>query len=738
MKFQKYIKQKDLVVIGAGLPGIVAAIQAARLGLRVALINDRGYLGGNASAEINVQVNGADASMEFNFFARETGIIEEIRLENLFRNPQSNRYIWDTVLLDFVLQEENIELFLNTNIDSVNVDENKNIISVDGSQLDSEKRFVFEAKWFLDDTGDGTIGALAGADYMQGREAKDTFDERIAPDHADHYVIPSTLNFYAKDVGKPVHYVPPKFAVDLKKGDILKYRTIPQNGFERSQWFYELGGSYDQVADIETIIHMHRGLVYGIWDYIKNSGNYPSENYDLEYVSCIPGKRESRRLVGDYILTEKDVVEQKDFEDAVGYGGWSIDLHAIDGFYSKDIINRHFVLKGIYQIPFRTGYSKDIKNLFMAGRCMSTSHVAFGSTRVIATLSTLGQALGAAAYLCKKYCIMPSEVYTKGYVKELQQLLLRNDCYIPGVCQEIKGTKMEQAIISASSTKKCCCVHSDSELILEKKVGLILPVKEYLGKVKLLIRNTKSTELRYSVYLPHKKESYNPAYKIQEGKIELDNIKEFQWITVEINKEINNQYVFIMLEENPDIVIAASSKLMQGCVSLMRYPNTAPNVVDIDTLEKKEFCWRKIEGSICFALSHDENTYNPNNVINGWRRPHGNANLWVSDGKCKDEWLAASFIKPTSINEMKICFDSNLNQMLDWSWHEKNTMPQIVKDYDVYCKINGKYQKIQEIRNNYQRMNKISVNKKNVEEIKIRFLSTNGADEVGVYAWDIC
>jgi len=404
--FEKKHIYKDLVVVGAGMSGIVAAIQAARLGLNVALVNERGYLGGNASAEIRIGIGGADGS-ESNFYSREGGIIEEIRLKNLYRNPQGNPYIWDTVLRDFVYNEKNIELFLETNIDKVKMGKKNEIEWVSGSQQDSEIRFYFHAPYFLDDTGDGTVGYLSGADYRTGREGKEEFGERIAPDEPDDYVIPSTLTFLAKDVGKPVKYIPPDFALDLTKTDVLKHRSIPKSSFHHFKWYYELGGKMDQVRDIREIIRRHMSLVYGIWDYIKNSGKYDSKNYDLEYVACIPGKRESRRLMGDYILIEKDVVEQKEFDDVVGHGGWPIDLHAIEGFFDTAPTTRFIFLKGIYQIPYRTGYSRNVSNLFFAGRCMSTSHVVFGTTRVIGTLCTLGQAVGAAAYLCKKYQLTP-------------------------------------------------------------------------------------------------------------------------------------------------------------------------------------------------------------------------------------------------------------------------------------------------------------------------------------------
>jgi len=260
--------RKDLVVVGAGMPGIVASIQAARLGLKVALINDRGYLGGNASAEIGVGIAGALGDHEFNFYSREGGIIQEILIENLYKNPSGNRYRWDALLREFIKNEPNIELFLETYIDTVTVNNSK-IISVSGSQRGSETRFVFEGDYFIDNTGDGTVGALAGAEYRYGREAKSEFNERIAPDKADECVLPSTLTFYAKDIGRPVKYIPPAFAIKLKRALISKDREIPKDSFYRFEWYYEVGADGNVIYDNPKIIDKHYALVYGIWDYVE-------------------------------------------------------------------------------------------------------------------------------------------------------------------------------------------------------------------------------------------------------------------------------------------------------------------------------------------------------------------------------------------------------------------------------------------------------------------------------------
>jgi len=736
--FEKKHVYKDLVVVGAGMPGIVAAIQAARLGLKVALVNDRGYLGGNASAEIRVDIGGADAS-ELNFYSREGGIIEEIRLENLHRNPQGNPYIWDTVLRDFVYREKNIELFLETNIDEVKMKNKDEIEWVSGSQQDSETRFYFHADYFLDDTGDGTVGYLAGADYRTGREGKGEFGERLAPDEPDDYVLPSSLIFVAKDVGKPVKYIPPDFALDLTKTDVLKHRSIPKSSFHRFQWYYELGGKMDQVRDIREIIRRHMSLVYGIWDYIKNSGKYNSENYDLEYVACIPGKRESRRLMGDYILTERDVVEQKEFDDVVGHGGWPIDLHAIEGFFDTAPINTFVILKGIYQIPYRTGYSRNVSNLFFAGRCMSTSHVAFGTTRVIGTLCTLGQALGAAAYLCKKYQLTPRGIY-KEKIKELQQLLLKEDQYVVGVKNEDKKDKVRDATITVSSTKRCELTSPDDLVRADHDLGLIIPVRKHLDAVSLLIKSSKPTLLSYIVYQPDKKYNYSPDKRIAAGQIELQPSEELHWVKIPIDADINEDKLFLIIERNENLHLGVTQKSLPGVISLRKHANNNDRMIDAFTLKPKKYMWGK-SSSLCFKLSPEQEIYRADNINNGYARPYGLPNLWISEdlNRKGKEWVEIDFGKLESISELDLYFDSDLDFRLininneDMPPYEFNAIPSIVKNYCVYYSDQGKYKELTRVEDNYQRVNRLYFEKIRTNKIRIEFTATNGCSAVHLY-----
>jgi len=448
------VKEKriyDTVVIGGGLAGISAAMSSARLGSKVALVQDRPVLGGNSSSEIGVGVGGADSC---NKNARETGIIEELRIEDRYRNHIRAmngmiNSVWDTILWEWVKKEENIGLYLNTVAEEAVMRDSKRIERIIAQQISSERRFELKADIFIDASGDGCIAYSAGAEFRMGRESKDKFKEKRAPQIADKWTMGSSLLFRAKDTGHPVSFKPPSWAYDFPKDEDLPFRghSHIQSGF----WWIEYGGTLDTIKDNEKIRDELLKILFGVWDHIKNHGDHGAENFALDWVGSIPGKRESRRFIGDYILTENDLEEHKLFPDRVAYGGWPIDLHPPQGIFAKEPPCENSY-PGLYNIPFRCLCSKNIENLMMAGRNISVTHVALGSTRLMATCAVEGEAVGTAAYLCKKHNTNPRGIY-KNYITELQQLLLKNDCYIIGLKNEDKGDLARKAKVTASSFK---------------------------------------------------------------------------------------------------------------------------------------------------------------------------------------------------------------------------------------------------------------------------------------------
>lgn len=442
----KISKEYDVVVVGGGISGMCAAVSAARHGAKTALVQNRPVLGGNASSEIRMHICGADrhAGREN---ARETGIVEEIQLLNKARNPEHTWAIFDAVTWEMCRYCDGLDLYLNTHMDEVSTQNNK-IISVSATQQTTEKRFTFTAPLFIDATGDGTLGYLAGAEYMYGREDKATFGEADGLDTADDYTMGNSLMFSARDVGHPVKFKKPDWAYTYTEED-MKFR--PHADHTSGYWWIELGGkTFNIIHDGEEIRDELIKTVYGIWDHIKNGGDHGADNFELDWVGMLPGKRESRRLLGDYVLREGDLLSAKRFKDAVAYGGWDIDCHVIEGFLSSEAEPaKNIHLDDVYTIPYSCLISKNIDNLFLGGRAFSASHLAFASTRVMATCGVAGQAIGTAAAMCIEDKCLPRDICKK--IEELQQTLLRDDCYIPGVVNNDVKDKARSCRVSAKT-----------------------------------------------------------------------------------------------------------------------------------------------------------------------------------------------------------------------------------------------------------------------------------------------
>ena len=441
----------DVVVGGAGMAGVCAAIAAARHGAKVVLVGDRPVLGGNASSEIRMTIGGA-AFSGARENARETGILEELRLVDAVRNPTHCAQMWDLVLWEYVTREPNITLLLNTSVDGANMRDAEHIESITASRPSTEERFVIRSSLFIDCTGDGRLGAEAGAEFRIGREAQTEFGERSAPAQADGLVLGSSILFQARDAGRPIPFTPPPYARHFAEDDLAHRGHDP---FSYGFWWMEYGGELDTIKDEDTIRAELYAIAMGVWDHIKNGGDHGAENWVLEWIGMLPGKRESRRFLGPHILTQTDLEEVVPFEDAVAYGGWPIDTHPPAGIYSHTEPCHQPMLSDMYHIPLRSLYSRNIHNMLMAGRNISATHLAFASTRVMATCAVMGQAAGTAAAHCVTVEKRLRDLNRED-IQTIQQTLLKDDCYIIGVANEDPADHARQANPHASSEAAGC------------------------------------------------------------------------------------------------------------------------------------------------------------------------------------------------------------------------------------------------------------------------------------------
>lgn len=440
----------DLCVVGGGLAGMIAAISAAREGISVVLMHERPVLGGNASSEIRMWICGAKGENN-----RETGILEEILLENLYRNPTKSYAIWDTVLYDFVHREKNIKLLLNCTCLNAEVDVGKykhgrerKIKTVTGYQMTTQTFFNIDAKYFCDSSGDSILAPLCGAEYRIGREAASEFNEDTTVKVSDSMTMGMSCLIQGRETGEEIKFIPPEFTTRLTKKD-FENRNPSVNAESQNYWFLELGGDRDTIAETEDVRDQLVPLALGTWDYVKNSGEIDAKNWDLEFLGFLPGKRESRRMCGEYMVTQRDISDGKVFEDEIAYGGWPLDDHYPGGFYNSGKPNTNVPTPETYSLPYRALYSKNVDNLFFAGRNISMTHMAMSSIRVMATCALLGEAVGKAAAVATRFDLCPHDVYLQK-ISVVQELLMNEDCFLPSKVRTISKDCQNATLVGAS------------------------------------------------------------------------------------------------------------------------------------------------------------------------------------------------------------------------------------------------------------------------------------------------
>lgn len=434
----------DICVIGGGLAGMCAAIAAARRGSQVILVHDRPVFGGNCSSEIRMWPLGAHGSNR-----RETGIFEELVLNNMYRNPTRSYPIWDAVLFEAVRFQPGLESLLNCTVNDIEMADEGHIRAVYGWQLTTYQTHYIEADIFIDCSGDSILAALSGAQYRHGREAREDYGEDAAPETADRQTMGNSCLLQARETAGAVRFTPPEWARKLNEEENLKTRDHRPDSYRGNNfWWLELGGNKDTIEDAEEIRDDLLALSFGVWDHIKNQGEHNAENWELDWMGFLPGKRESRRYIGDHILTQREVQAGGKFDDIIAYGGWQIDDHPPMGFDHKGDPTTYYPCPSPFGIPYRCLYSVNIDNLMFAGRNISVTHAAMAASRVMATCAMLGQAAGTAAALAAKHRITPRGV--NDHIAELQQYLMEDDCWLPGLCR-----KVSEECLSAELSAEC-------------------------------------------------------------------------------------------------------------------------------------------------------------------------------------------------------------------------------------------------------------------------------------------
>jgi len=683
----------DLAVAGGGLAGVCCAITAARAGVKVVLIQDRPVLGGNASSEVRLWILGATSHMgNNNRWAREGGVIDEILVENMYRNPEGNPLILDALLLEKVTAEAGITLLLNAAVHQLEKSDPDTISAIHAWCSQNSTDYVVRAPLFCDASGDGIAGFLAGAAFRMGAESRDEFGEGFAPPAEYGELLGHSMYFYSKDTGRPVRFIPPAFALhDIRR--IPRFRDIRASDSGCRFWWFEYGGRMDTIHDTETIKWELWRVIYGVWDYIKNSGQFPeAETMTLEWVGTIPGKRESRRFEGDLILTQRDIVEQREYPDAVSFGGWAMDLHPADGIYSELSPCTQWHSKGVYQIPYRTMYSRNIRNLFLTGRLISVSHVAFGSTRVMATCAHNGQAVGLAAALCARHGLAPREAP----IAELQRQLLGMGQHIPGIPLDDPEDLARKAVVRTSSCFEIEDLKPDGDLAaLDASRAMLLPVAAgALPAMTFLVDATRDTILKAEVRSSSRLANYTPDEVLHSQSFHLKAGKAHAVRVAPSCSIETGRYLSYCLLRNEDVSVHLTSARVTGVLSLVQTLNKAvakgtrqepPEGSGIDQFE----FWlpERRPGGKNLALSADPplRCFCGNNVLNGIARPGLGTNAWVAAPSDAAPRLTLHWDRPVPIGRIELSFDTDFDHPMEsvmWG-HPERAMPFCVKRYRV-------------------------------------------------------
>ncbi|MBN2311683.1 MAG: FAD-dependent oxidoreductase [Candidatus Hydrogenedentes bacterium] len=653
----------DVVVVGGGPAGCPAAIAAARLGARTALIQDRPVLGGNASDELGVPMEGAGVSKRN---ARETGIVEEAsRLRAQHGFPKMSEPF--RILCE---NEPNLHVFLNTRMVGVIMADAEHISGVRTVDVLDGTCGIFDADYVVDCTGDGWAGYYAGARYRLGREAKWEFDEPDAPEQPDAITMSgclmdgSSLGYRAEDMGAPAAYEPPPWAARLP--DLATINRHPRN-VVTGEWWVEHPGTRDDLYNAEQARDELVRITFGYWDYIKNvwAERKRAERLALTSVSYLNAKRETRRLMGDHVLTENDVLGNADFADTIAYAGWPLDIHNPQGIYGGQEgpfhTNHHY--PGLCRIPFSCLYSVNVANLLFAGRCASVTHLALGTVRVERTLATLGQAAGTAAALCARYDIDPRTLRDE-HLPELRQTLLKNDHYIPGLVNADPADLARTASVTASSCADYLSFSAEDVRPgrdyhrLDHRRAFMMPVM-HGGRVRtasLLLRSEQDAPVTARLHLRAAPDSgdFGSTDDVAVAVAQVPPGGE-HWVSFTFDRDVAAPYAWVVL----DPVEGVSWRLMDtGCVGACRaYAGPGADGPDAWVPHNQFYaCYFDPPAALQVDCS-------PANVVNGVSRiVDGATNMWRSAPDAgPPHWLELAFPDTVSINTVQITFGTDLD-----------------------------------------------------------------------------
>jgi hypothetical protein len=755
----------DVVVCGGGLAGFCAAVAAARNGARTCLIQDRPVFGGNSSSEIRVTPAGAAT---FHAYARETGVLSELFIEERARNHEPiagngwTNSIVDMVLYEMAMATPSLTFHLNTTVTDVQKTDKRTIQSVRCRVANAQTQITIHGKIFLDCTGDSVVADLAGCQWRMGSEGRDEFDEPHAPQNPSDDVMGSSLLFKAKDMHRPVPFTPPPWAARYEDAGFFYDQGRVPRDVRCGYWWIEIGVPWHTIHDTETIRHELTRHVLGVWDWIKNRDPNLKEkaaNFALDWIGQVPGKRESRRVIGQYLMTEHDVLARTVFPDEVAFGGWFVDLHTPGGLlaptsepasaegYQPTSDYAVTTYCGPYGIPLRACIAKDLDNLLMAGRNVSVTHAALGTVRVMGTTALMGQAAGTAAAVALRRSLPLHQVPEKA-IADVQQTLLRDGCFLPNYKNEdpadlaraATASASSQALLHGAGPSSPNFLHginlpfeqarrTDRHHLQHRRGQWIAVAADRLDSIAVCLTNLSPTTQNVPAKLLPVEHIWDyrvePGPPLAEATLQVPPGK-FQWITWPLHLDAAaglkpGRYLRLDLLANPNVIWHPAATIEPG--------HCAAFQISADRMRRYD---RGLTAS--FRLDPPQPCYAPQNVLSGVTRPHAFTNLWRSDpAQPLSQWLQLQWPTPQHIRTVQLTFPGHLL----WEYHLYQPFyrdPQSARDYCLEAFLDGRWKELLRVEDNYQCLRRHVLDPTvTTDRLRVVIHATNGDPSSALY-----
>ena len=748
----------DVLVIGSGVSGYCAAIQAAREGCDVLLLEKDEVLGGNSGPNLGVGITGAD---RYNAFGTETGIIQELQEEAAWVNGFTrisagtmpyNISRRNEAVVQSALEQAGVRVLKRHYARAPRMRGSRicGVLVEDLAAFHSAevrvKGVVVEA------SGDGHIGALAGAEFAFGSEGRDEFGERSAPAEPRSWVQGTSLVALARKTDRAVEFIPPpgtgEFTPRLWHGRIASYIQHGHGQFSGDSdliflYITEAGGDLDTIRDDGRIYELLLGQLWAEWDHIKNGPHREeAQNWDLLWVSPKAGKRESRRFLGDVVLTQADLEAGRRFADDIAYGGHDLDDHQSLGAAGSNIFGHS--IPPMYGIPLRSCYSRNLDNLLLAGRLISATHLAHSSTRLMRTGGAIGQAVGLAAAMCCAHGLTPRRLYEER-LDELQRRLLRGD-----------GTILCRAVDDPEDLARSATVFASSEARFnEQEVGRLVPLVAQAGN---LLWDWPQRLEQVQVYLK------NDTDEAQEMKLTvLRARREPPWTTAEIHHRMGwndlrdtafstvAEHEFclpgrfegwypLVFEEPLDLGLKdAASDADRVLMALSEnrsvwwgLSQAHPEICEMVEHSHHDTCWHGLGTMGAMRLSPTVSLGEAVNVTNGYHRrfSRGPTNMWMSrTGDALPQEITLTWDEPVCMGRVDITFDNLTAKRADNPWESgERVLPMLAKAYDLSARVEGEWVCLAEEDGNVHRLRTHLFDPVLAQQLRLRIRETHGGN----------